>query len=390
MKKLVILLVALFLPGLACAQVINCPNGFSTSGACGWALNSSSNAFRGTGNSTLSGSSVLLIPTASDHQVSSLVYQTLVNVQAFNTTFTFVPNGQYFAFTLNNTNNEPGYEGNNFSAGAGCEGGFYQGGGVPTQPNNVFAVQLDSYDGLNPGDEGPGSFTYSSTQIYQSNLPSSLYPNINIQCPCTGGIGDPNLCGAPVDIGGENDAFFQITKLSTFPVPLNSPATTANTATGDTYSVNLVYDGTNLTENLYDVTAGGSCPGSNCYTNTWTDVDIPSSVNGSTAYVALVGSTNSLPGGSLYPLYIDSFTYTVGTPTSTPTPTPTATATNTPTPTITATNTPTPTVTTTPTPTTPTTTPTANPTPTLGNHHHHHHDEWSTSAGTRISVPALK
>jgi hypothetical protein len=364
MKKLVILLMALFLPGLARAQVINCPSGFSTSGACGWALNSSSNTFRSGGNASLSGTNLLMIPTGSEHQVSYLNYQpSVLNVQAFTASFTFVPNGQFVSFVLNNTTNQPGYEGNVFSAGAGCEGGFYQGGGVPVQPNNVFALELDSYDGLLAGDEGGDSFTYSSVQIYKSNLPPSVYPNIYIQCPCTGGIGDPNLCGTPVDTSGENDAFFQVNKLSTFPVPLNSPATTSNTTTGHTYSATITYDGSNLTLNLYDVTAGGSCPGSNCYTNTWTNVDIPSSVGANTAWVGFTGSTNSLSGGSLYPLFINSFIYSVGTPTSTPTPTATKTPTSTAaTPTVTAK--PTPTVTSTPIVTaTATPAPTSSPTP---------------------------
>jgi hypothetical protein len=353
MKKLVILLVALFLPGLARAQVINCPNGFTATGGCGVGNNSHSQSFWLGGNAAgqsfnTFGSTpqqILFMASGSDHLVNSLQYQTPVNVQAFNTTYTFVPDGGDLSITFNNTTNQPGYEGNGFAQGAGGEGGFYQGGGVPVQPNNVFALELDQFDGLLPGDEGTSSFTYSSTQIYQSNLPSSVYPNIYIQCPCTGGIGDPNLCGTPADTPGENDAYFQIAKISTYPVPLNSPASTTDTTTGDTYSVNLVYNGSSLTENLYDVTAGGSCPGSSCFTHTWTNLSIPSSVGGNMAYVGFVTSSGS--GGGEIPnanLYLNSFVYTAGTQTSTPTPTVT------PTPTLTPTVTSTPIVTPTPTP----------------------------------------
>ena len=54
------------------------------------------------------------------------------------------------------------------------------------------------------------------------------------------------------------------------------PADVQGTSTGDTYSATLIYNGTNLALNLYDVTAGGSCPGSSCFTYTWNDVNIPS------------------------------------------------------------------------------------------------------------------
>ena len=69
-------------------------------------------------------------------------------MQAFSTTFTFVPNGMNLAFVIkNNTNDDAANAGTSyFSAGAGFEGGFYQGSGqgngLPV--NHIFALMLDS------------------------------------------------------------------------------------------------------------------------------------------------------------------------------------------------------------------------------------------------------
>ena len=326
------------------AQVISCPNGFASSGSCGVSIIATPNqAFALVGaqagsSPALVGSRVLLLSTGADHAALSFNYQTQVNVQAFTANFTFVPNGQNIALIFNNSgdnsNGAPGDNGSFFAGGAGCEADFFQGYAQPNPPNNVFALEFDSYD-------PDGSFTYSSAQIYTSNP--------YVQCPCL-----------PISECGVNNNPVTIDKISTSPVPLNSPPGTANTTTGDTYSATLTYDGSNLTLNLYDVTAGGSCPGSGCFTNTWTDVDIAASVGGSnTAWVGFGGATNSLPGGSKAPLYVNSFVYNAGTPTSTPTPQPTATVTPTvtPDPTVTATYTPTPTVTPSP------------PTPAVRRHH---------------------
>jgi hypothetical protein len=277
------------------AQVINCPSGFSSSGACGVALiGASGQPFQlvgaGSPQPALLGSQLDFVPIGNGHSAYGFNYQTPVNVQAFTTNFKFVPNGVNFAFVINNSNNNPMFNEKDFAAGAGCEAGFFQGFSQTVAPNNIFALELDSNSPLTED----GSFSYSSAQIYQAG-----------QSPC-----NPNL-------GGADFTYYPTTKISTSPVPLNSPARALLTSTGHTYSATVTYDGSNFTLNLYDVTAGGSCPGPSCFTHTWTNVNIPSLVHGNTAYVGFTAGT--VNRASSYPLYINSFVYTVGTPTSTPT-----------------------------------------------------------------------
>jgi hypothetical protein len=96
----------------------------------------------------------------------SLLYESNVNVQAFSTTFTFVPNGFNFAFVVENTSNTDFNRGG-FSAGASQEGGFSQfANSVPyaTAPNNVFALQKDG-QGINCQ---TCSYTNGGVQWYQS------------------------------------------------------------------------------------------------------------------------------------------------------------------------------------------------------------------------------
>jgi hypothetical protein len=174
-----------------------------------------------------------------------------------------------------------------FSSGAGCEGGFFQAFGTsPTSANNIFALELDGYSYLTAS---PGTFTYSSAQIYQTN-----------QSPC-----DPD---------DSSPVYYPTNKISTSPVPLDSPATTQGTTNGDTYSATVTYDGATLTLALFDVTAGGSCPGASCFTNSWSNVSIPSLVNGTTAYAGFTAATGV---SSTAPLTVKSLVYTVNSPTGT-------------------------------------------------------------------------
>jgi hypothetical protein len=269
------------LPASAQTNIFNCSSGFASSGACGVsAVGSGGQAFALVGGSggTLSGSQIDFVPTGVTHGAFGFIYQTPINVQAFTSTFTFVPNGQNIAFVIqNNTNTNAGGAGPNFSAGAGCESGFYQAFDTNnTPPNNIFALELDSYSPLTES----GSFTYSSAQIYQSG-----------QSPCLPNDAGPN--------------YYPTNKISTSPVNLTNGS--QGTSTGDVYSATLTYDGTNLTLNMYNVTTGGSCPGASCFTNVWA-VDISSWVGGNTAYLGLTAATGET---STYPLYVDSFKYTV-------------------------------------------------------------------------------
>jgi hypothetical protein len=283
-KYLFLAITALVFLGSAGAQnVFNCSS-FASTGTCG--VGSGQNFRLAGGVAALSGSQLNFIPAGTTHAGTGLTYFTPVNAQSFTANFTFVPNGQNVAFVLQNTNNTPGYDGASFVAGAGCEAGFFQAFGSYPPPNNIFALELDSYSPLTEN----GSFTYSSAQIYQQG-----------QSPCLPNDDGPN--------------YYPTNKLSTSPVNLTTGS--QNTTTGDVYSATLTYSGNSLTLNMYDVTAGGGCPGAKCFTHTW-NVDIPSWVGGNTAYVGLTGATGLT---STAPLHIDSFSYSEGSAPQTPTPT---------------------------------------------------------------------
>jgi hypothetical protein len=254
------------------ANGFNCTSGFTSSGAC------SLNLVGGGSGISLSGSKIMLINRGITHASAAATYRTKVNVQAFTAAFEFVPNGQNIAFVLQNNNNNPGFDGVDFAGGAGCEAGFFQAFGANAPPNNVFALELDSYSPLTL----TGSFTNSSVQIYHSG-----------QSPCLPNDDGPNF--TPID------------KISTSPVNLTTGH--PDTTTGHTYSATLTYDGSSLKINLSDKTAGNSCPGPKCFTHTWDNVAIPSLVDGDTAYVAITGATGLT---SLSPLFVDSFSYTAG------------------------------------------------------------------------------
>ena len=99
---------------------------------------------------------------------------------------------------------------------------------------------------------------------------------------------------------------------------MNSPAGTQFTYTGDTFDATITYDGYTLTLNMFDVTAGGSCPGASCFTQAWTGVYIPSIVGGTTAWVGFTAGTSGGGTASTTNLLIKTFTYTVNTPTGSP------------------------------------------------------------------------
>lgn len=277
--------------------VFDCPSGFASSGSCGVDfINLEGNPFAVQGSTNgitpaLSGNSVDFAPIGSSHIGLSLNYKTAqVDVQAFSTNFTFVPGQWTLAFVVSNSNNNPVFNGSSFSAGAGCEAGFYQAFSQPAPPNNVFALVLDQYDAI---PAGGGTFTYSSAQIYQQG-----------QTPCNPND-DQNPYASPQN------------KISTSPVPLNSPADGENTTTGDTYSASIIYTGRVLTLNLFDITRGGSCPGASCFSYTWNVGSIPSMVSGTKAWVGLTNGTGN--AATTHALHINAFSYSVLSPAATPT-----------------------------------------------------------------------
>lgn len=266
---------------------VSCPNGFSTSGNCSEGQNGNlafkeTGSFNGTSPS-LSGSTVDFVPSGANHIALSLNYQSAVNVQSFTSTFTFVPNNDNLTFVLQNDNICTGstcFTGKNFSSGAGCEAGFFQAFSGNSAVNNIFALEFDNWSYLGSAQ----SFTYSSVQIYQAG-----------QSPCNPNDSGPNYTLIP--------------KISTSPVALNNPPASQGSPSGDTFSATITYDGSNVTLNLFDLTAGGACPGAKCFTHTWTGVNIPSLVGGNTAYVGLTAGTGET---STAPLLIKSFSYGTG------------------------------------------------------------------------------
>jgi hypothetical protein len=294
--------------------VFDCSAGFSSSGSCGLQNNGGSGPFNvvgTTGGSTpaLSGSQINLVNANCTHCALSLMWQTqVVNIQQFKATFTFIPSGWNISFVLNNTDNQGIFNGMNFSAGAGCEGGFFQGfgGGPPPvtpPPDYVFALNLDQYSPLTP--TFVGDFDYSSVQIYQGITTAN--PSLPAASPVTNPPNPPGQspCNPDLSSGSPNENFVyeSVTKFSTSPVPLNSPATTINTTTGDTYSATIIYDGSNVIFTLYDITAGGTCTpvtSGTCYTYTWGGVNIPSMVGANTAWIGLFGSTNLSVSNALF------------------------------------------------------------------------------------------
>jgi hypothetical protein len=174
------------------AAVFSCPSGFALSGSCGVgdlvSGGSGDFAIVGTQNGTtptVSGGQAHVLPGTNGHVALSLMYQKAqVNVQQFQTTFTFVPNG------LNNFN------GKKFSAGAGCEAGVFQAFAQVAPPNNVFEIVLDQCGALTVGSS---TFTYSSVQYYAAVVSPPNAPNPPGQSPC-----NPNLGGTDFTYVGVN------------------------------------------------------------------------------------------------------------------------------------------------------------------------------------------
>jgi hypothetical protein len=307
----------------AWGQAINCPSGWNgTTGACGVSTNIQSTGypFAWFGDNTpgigRSGSNFILQVTGVQHAPNSLDFETPVNVRAFTSTFQFKLDSWNLVFVLENATHNagggaaPGFTiASGFSGGAGSEEGFYQAfGGVGNPPpNNIFALNIDSAN-LLVNSETP---YYNNAQIYQQ-----------VQSP---------------SIPDDGQAWFYYTnKQSTSPVQLSNISGTVCTpvlngscipsggaSTPDTFSATVIYTGNNVTLNLYDVTAGGTCSpvtSGTCFSYTWPNVPIPSWVDGTTAYASLGSANNANPPNNLV---LESWVYTVLSAASTPTLSPT-------------------------------------------------------------------
>lgn len=323
MKWILISALLLLLAPFAAAQgttVFNCggSNGWSTAtkpaNGCGVQGEDSANPVPTTNfwccdtgsDTTITNTSVLLVPANAPHDTWTFVYGQAVNDTAFTTTFTFDPDAGDLAFVINNfaldTEDQPWYAPWMFNAGAGSEAGFSQfAGGDNISPTNLFAVDFDWYQNLNADASG---WTYSGVQIYQSSQ-------------------------SPEGNGGSEEGYlplYPIDRVSTSPVPM---ASAQGSPSKDTFSATITYTGTVLTVNLFDVTAGGSCPGASCFTYTWYQPNIPGIAGQNTivsptdnvgeGYVGLTAGTNLGTGPAMY-IYDWSFTSlsAAATPTASP------------------------------------------------------------------------
>src|ERR1700689_367612 len=221
--------------GAQATPVFNCSAGFSTTltNACGIGIGGINGPgtfeVAGTPNGTLSnweGTQMLLAQPNADHTALNIDYlHAAVNVQAFTTTYTYIPNGWNTSLTLsNNSNVNASGPGSQFTSGAGCEQSIFQSfpsPPPPPYPNQTFALTLDQHSPLidaNGTGQGGGSqlvnnFTYSGTQIFQSGAD-----------PCN-----------PRD--GTELYFYFTKRISTSPVPLVPVSTFTGSSSGTTLTV---------------------------------------------------------------------------------------------------------------------------------------------------------
>jgi hypothetical protein len=301
MRQLAIFLGVMIFPAapLFAQNGFNCnPFNDNKSGACSVQSTGAGTPYFIGVNSAESDGTVILAPLNPGHQTYNLNTASPVNIQAFNTSFEFTPNGQNLAMTFNNSTNIPGYIGKSFASGAGCEGGFFQSGVFgPTEngsQNHVFAMQAaDSQDWLTYAGHNPW-FTVSSVQIFQSQIVPCL-PNQN-------------------EVAGWT--YVSTNRISTGPAFQQGTVGDQFSVNGDTFVANYTYTGSTLTMQMFDKTLGNTCPGSKCFTYTWQQVYIPSIVGATTSFIGLSAGTNQakLPALTVY-----NWSYSTLTPAATPT-----------------------------------------------------------------------
>ncbi len=182
-------------------------------------------------------------------EAGSAFFSTPVNVQSFTNTFTFQltnANADGFTFTIQGANaNALGPGGGGLGYGASLPGGAL---GIPTS----VAVKFDIFSDAGEGNDSTGIYT---------NGASPTVPAV---------------------------------EMSSSGVNLHS---------GDTFQVQMSYNGTNLAMTITDTTTGGT------FSTTFTNINIPATVGGNTAYVGFTGST----GGLTATQDILSWSYTSGT-----------------------------------------------------------------------------
>lgn len=321
MKK-ILLSILLSIPFIVQVQaqtpVFQCGTGFTafnTTPGTSAGLCNSANAYQLTGynfgffgsaaGANISAGAVNLQPAGTNHKPTNFDYVlSPVSTTAFTTHYRFSHNAWNTAFILNNVTHNagagpaPGFTlAQGFSGGAGCEEAIYQAfGGAGNFPaNNIFALNFDTgnlqINALSPN-------FYSHVQIYQQ-------------------LADPCI---PSD--GTEPWYYRTNKVSTSPVPLASPSTTWQTTTGDTYDAVAIYSGKNLTVNLYDLTAGGTCSpvtSGTCFTYNFPNLSIPSWVNGTTAWTNLGSASNAnTPNNLIIPLWTFSTLAAAAIPTFSP------------------------------------------------------------------------
>jgi hypothetical protein len=302
---LVVLSFALPSASALAQSVFNCSGFNASTGACSVYVNDGGshpqqfNIRVAYTTPVFSGTRLQFVPPNYSHNAATMTYfQQVAFTPGFTSTFQFIPNGQNLGFGLENTNNVPSsYQGVAFSSGAGCEDGFYQadlspGTGFPFSPNNIWAMQVNNNQGAltYAGGGGNPQFTHSNVQMFVSGV-----------TPCL-----------PADVLGP--AYVATNKISTAPLEQGT-ANVQFSTTGDVYSASITYTGAYATLQMYDVTAGGACPGANCFTHTW-PISIPPVVAGTTAWVHLFeGSNQNLPGAT----WINNWSFTTLSAAATPT-----------------------------------------------------------------------
>jgi hypothetical protein len=211
-------------------------------GGVGFGSGFTAGSMRLNGTAVINGTALSLTTTSPTFQASSAWYPTALNIQNFTTSFTFQlsagsPTADGFTFTLQN-------QGTTALGGSGGNLGY----GLTTTPS--VAVKFDLYNNAGEGTDSTGLYL---------NGASPTVPAVD-------------MTSSGVDLHS-----------------------------GHVFSVQIVYDGTNLTMTITDTTDTALT-----FTQSW-PVNIPETVGGNTAYVGFTGGS----GGYTANQSILTWTYAV-------------------------------------------------------------------------------